>query len=84
MKQYLTAKISVIKLDQKQALINVCAVGGLYVGMGGGTNWCGHTTGAEGLGPVCWDTPKGGDAPTVLTLHPTSLGGDAAISVTPS
>ena len=56
MKKYIGPKIKAIQLDPEQAILEVCAVSGVYLNSSP-TPWCGTATGA---GPFCNTTPKGG------------------------
>ncbi|MDD4201879.1 MAG: hypothetical protein PHQ52_00235 [Candidatus Omnitrophica bacterium] len=69
MKQYTAPKINSIELDQKQALLQVCKVGGLYVSRSISA-WCGQFSGD---GPLCNFTPKGGDGINVNMDMMTSV-----------
>ncbi|MDD4203271.1 MAG: hypothetical protein PHQ52_07375 [Candidatus Omnitrophica bacterium] len=60
MKKYIHPKIKVIVLDPKQALVQVCKAGGVYLWSTNTTNiWCSTSAGYPG-GPDCRYTPKGG------------------------
>ncbi|MDD4203338.1 MAG: hypothetical protein PHQ52_07715 [Candidatus Omnitrophica bacterium] len=73
MKVYKKPKIAAIELDQKQAILEVCAVDGLYLGTSGTPPRCGHIAGF--IGPNCDITPKGaGGGGTTLAIPPN--GGD--------
>ena len=59
MKKYIEPKIKAVTLNANQAVLEVCAVGGIYLNSNT-PPWCGGTTGATG--PFCIETPKGSAA----------------------
>ena len=79
--KYIEPKIKAVELDTEQAILEVCAVGGIYLS-GTSAPWCGHTL-AGGAGPVCKTTPKGVTG-GISRMMPTGLGGDATPSSAPS
>jgi hypothetical protein len=59
MKKYIQPKIRSVKLDPKQAMLQVCKAGGFYLGSTNTTN-IDCSTGYFGGGAFCVVTPKGG------------------------
>jgi hypothetical protein len=58
MKKYKQPKITVVELDAEQAILQVCKVGGSYIGNFNSTNiLCSSGT---GIITTCAFTPKGG------------------------
>ncbi|MDD4202534.1 MAG: hypothetical protein PHQ52_03615 [Candidatus Omnitrophica bacterium] len=80
LKKYKMPKITSVYLDPKQALLQVCAVGGIYINGGGDYNTlCRSKTGT--LGPPCQITPKGSLAGNTPMIYYTGavLGPDLAM-----
>ncbi|MDD4202048.1 MAG: hypothetical protein PHQ52_01105 [Candidatus Omnitrophica bacterium] len=59
MKKYTPPKTKAIVLDQKQAIVQVCMIGGLYLLPGTGSLFECASSGSQGS--LCENTPKGGD-----------------------
>lgn len=78
MKKYINPIIKAIKLDSKQAILEACAIGGLYLN----DSWCGHTSIPSPMGPTCLLTPKGGAGGS--TYMKVTGGGDASTLAAPS
>lgn len=58
MKKYIEPKIKAVELDPKQAVMQVCVVGGIYLNANV-PPWCGSVI--ETIGGInCVDSPKGG------------------------
>ncbi|MDD4202181.1 MAG: hypothetical protein PHQ52_01810 [Candidatus Omnitrophica bacterium] len=55
MKKYIKPKTKAITLDNDQAILHVCIVGGFYINTFGG-NYC---LASAGIGLACNHTPKG-------------------------
>ena len=80
MKKYTSPKIKAIQLDPEQAVLEVCAVAGVYLDIQVPPS-CGHSSGI--IGPRCVETPKGGPGGSTSMKIPTQ-GGDATQSAAPS
>ncbi|MDD4202174.1 MAG: hypothetical protein PHQ52_01775 [Candidatus Omnitrophica bacterium] len=63
MKKYILPIIKSVKLDPKQAMLQVCRAGGIYL-LAASTAymWCSTVTRTDSAGPPCLFTPKGGEA----------------------
>ncbi|MDD4202047.1 MAG: hypothetical protein PHQ52_01100 [Candidatus Omnitrophica bacterium] len=78
MKKYISQRISSIDLDPKQAIIQACMLGGLYLFPGApGVYACGKTT---GTGPACANTAKGSLGGGSTSMLTSTLGGSLEAS----
>ena len=57
-KNYSSPEITAVRLDPQQAMLQVCAVGGVYVSNLGGSILCGEQ---GGMGARCKSSQKGGE-----------------------
>ncbi|MDD4202290.1 MAG: hypothetical protein PHQ52_02360 [Candidatus Omnitrophica bacterium] len=67
MKKYCTPRIASVELDGRQAVLQVCKIGGVYFDVGYHACFAGNTTGA---GFACTVTPKGGEGSPTMWVDP--------------
>ncbi|MDD4203397.1 MAG: hypothetical protein PHQ52_08025 [Candidatus Omnitrophica bacterium] len=74
MKKYIKPKIKTIELDADQAILQVCAVGGIYLNTQrhATATYCGSRRGVFGGLPDCTATPKGG-ATSNFNISPADI-----------
>ena len=60
MRKYIEPKIKAVMLDNKQAILQVCAIGGIYLYYALPTNVTMCSAATFSIGPQCQSTPKGG------------------------
>ncbi|MDD4202186.1 MAG: hypothetical protein PHQ52_01835 [Candidatus Omnitrophica bacterium] len=82
MKTYVSPKTKVVQLDPDQAILQICAVEGIFLRNGADTfPYCGRILGTTG--PICTYLPKGGTGGGT-PMSPRDLAGDATDQVAPS